>query len=376
MFTKFAPLAIAMALGASSAFATPVFSDLNENHWAYSQIMNLAQNNVVVGYPDETYKPDAEITRAEFASMVVKALKQEDAEITEIIDFSDVPQDNWAWQSIQRAVRFDLIDETEDNLFRPEDKVTKADCLEIVVNSLTTEEMTIASAKEILAEKYLDTENISDDVLIKIAKAEKLDLVTKNPADEKTTLAAKPATRAEIAVYLYNMMEQVRLTPNKKIEEVLQPIEADGIVIEDAIVKDNIGIIPAGTMLPLVMKTALNSQTSVVTDVFEAKVPKNLVTSQKYLLIKEGATVKGLLIDKKKALLIIRNGKLSLNTKNITTSNEQTATFSAVAETDPELSIWRKIFKGLKVKYSEDEVISVKLIKTLKIDLTNSWIME
>ena len=187
MFTKFAPLAIAMALGASSAFATPVFSDLNENHWAYSQIMNLAQNNVVVGYPDETYKPDAEITRAEFASMVVKALKQEDAEITEIIDFSDVPQDNWAWQSIQRAVRFDLIDETEDNLFRPEDKVTKADCLEIVVNSLTTEEMTIASAKEILAEKYLDTENISDDVLIKIAKAEKLDLVTKNPADEKTT---------------------------------------------------------------------------------------------------------------------------------------------------------------------------------------------
>ena len=171
-------------------------------------------------------------------------------------------------------------------------------------------------------------------------------------------------------------MEQVRLTPNKKIEEVLQPIEADGIVIEDAIVKDNIGIIPAGTMLPLVMKTALNSQTSVVTDVFEAKVPKNLVTSQKYLLIKEGATVKGLLIDKKKALLIIRNGKLSLNTKNITTSNEQTATFSAVAETDPELSIWRKIFKGLKVKYSEDEVISVKLIKTLKIDLTNSWIME
>ena len=363
IFTKFAPLAVAMTLCASSAFATPVFSDLSENHWAYSQIMNLAENKVVVGYPDETYKPDAEITRAEFASMVVKALKQENAEITETIDFSDVKQDNWAWESVQRAVRFDLIHETEDNLFRPDDKVTKADCLEIVINSLTTEEMTLTAAKENLSEKYLDTENISEDVLIKIAKAEKLNLVTKNPADEKTTLAAKPATRAEIAVYLYNMMEQVRLTPNKKIEEVLQPIEADGIVIEDAIVKDNIGIIPAGTILPLIMKTELNSQTSVVTDVFEAKVPKNLVTSQKYLLIKEGATVKGLLIDKKKALLIIRNGKLFLNTKNITTSNNQTATFCAVAETDPKLSIWRKIFKGLKVKYNEDEVISVKLIK-------------
>ncbi len=376
MFTKMAPLALALAISSSSVFAAPTFTDLDTNHWAYAQIMNLAENNVVVGYPDETYKPDAEITRAEFASMVVKALKQENAEITETIDFSDVAQDNWAWENVQRAVRFDLIEESEDNLFRPEDKVTKAECVEIVVNSLKTEEMSLEEAKEILANKYLDTENVSEEVLVKIAKAEKLNLVTKNPADEQTTLAAKPATRAEIAVYLYNMMEQVRLTPNEKIEEVLKPIEADGVVLEDAIVKGNIGIIPAGTIIPLVIETDLNSQTSVVSDVFEAKVPKNLVTSQKYLLIKEGSTIKGLLIDKKKAMLIIRNGKLNLNTKTITTSNDQTATFSGVTETNPDLSIWRKIFKGLKVKYSEGDVITVKTIKTIKIDLTNSWIIE
>ena len=376
MFTKMLPLAIALAFGVTSAFAVTSFTDLDENHWAYSQIMNLAENNVVVGYPDETYKPDAEITRAEFASMVVKALKQENAEITDTIAFEDVEKDNWAWESVQRAVRFDLIEESDDNLFRPEDKVTKAECIEIVVNSLKTQEMTLEEAKEILSGKYLDMDNVSEDVLIKIAKAEKLNIVTKNPADEQTTLAAKAATRAEIAVYLYNMMEQVRLTPNEKIEAVLKPIEADGIVLEDAIVKENIGIIPAGTIIPLVIQNDLNSQTSVVSDVFEAKVPKNLVTSQKYLLIKEGAVVKGFLIDKKKALLIIRNGKLALNTKTITTSNDQTATFSGVTETNPDLSIWRKIFKGLKVKYTQGDVIPVKTIKTIKVDLTNSWIIE
>lgn len=375
-FIKFAQLAVALVFGVSSAIAAPTFSDLAEAHWAYSQIMNLAENNIVVGYPDETYRPDAEITRAEFASMVVKALNQEKAEITDTINFSDVSQDNWAWESVQRAVRFDLIEEAEDNLFRPEDKVTKAECIEIVINSLKTDEMTLEEAKEILDKKYLDTENLSDDILIKLAKAEKLNLVTKNPADELTTLASKPATRAEIAVYLYNMIEQVKLTPNKKIEEVLRPIEADGVVLEDAVVKGNIGIIPAGTIIPLVIQDDLNSQTSVISDVFEAKVPKNLVTSQKYLLIKEGATVKGLLIDKKKALLIIRNGKLYLNTKTITTSNEQTAVFCGVTETNPELSIWRKIFKGLKVKYTQGDIIPVKTIKTIKVDLTNSWIIE
>lgn len=376
MFTKIVPLAVALVVGASSAFATPTFTDLSENHWAYSQIMNLAEHKVVVGYPDETYKPDEEITRAEFASMVVKALKQEDAEITDIIEFSDVPQENWAWENIQRAVRFDLIEETSDNLFRPEDKVTKAECVEIVINSLKTDDLSYEDAEKILDGKYLDANNVSKDVAVKIAKAEKLNIVTKNPDEEQTILIAKPATRAEIAVYLYNMMEQVRLTPNQKIEEVLKPIEADGIVLDDAIVKGNIGIIPAGTVIPLIIQNEMNSQTSAISDVFEAKVPKNLVTTQKYLLIKEGAVVKGLLLDKKKALLIIRNGKLSLNTRTIKTSNDQETVFSGVAESNPELSIWRKIFKGLKVKYSEGDVVPVKTIKTIKVDLTNSWIIE
>ena len=109
---------------------------------------------------------------------------------------------------------------------------------------------------------------------------------------------------------------------------------------------------------------------------FEAKVPKNLVTSQKYLLIKEGATVKGLLIDKKKAMLIIRNGKLALNTKTITTSNEQTATFCGVTETNPDLSIWRKIFKGATVLTTPGQIVNIRLLAPIKIDLTNGYIYE
>ena len=44
MFKKMAHVAFALAISATSVFAAPVFNDLNENHWAYSQIMNLAQN--------------------------------------------------------------------------------------------------------------------------------------------------------------------------------------------------------------------------------------------------------------------------------------------------------------------------------------------
>jgi len=376
LFTRLVPIVVGVALSVSTAFAEPAFTDLTKDYWAYPQIMQLAKENIVVGYPDGSYRPNAEITRAEFASMVVKALHQENADITDTINFSDVPKDNWAWESIQRAVRFDLIGETKDNKFRPNDSVTRAECLEIVVNSLTTDELSLERAKELLEAKYIDANAVPEWFVIKAGKAEALGIIVTIPGQEAKLFAEKPATRAEVAAFLYNMIEQVKLAPNKKLAEVMKPIEADGVVLEDAIVKGTVGIIPPGTIIPLVIQDDMNSQSSVVSDVFEAKVPKNLITPQKYLLIKEGSTVKGLLIDKKKALLIIRNGKLVLNTKVITTPNDQTAAFYGVTETDPTLSIWRKIFKGLKVKYTNGEVINVKTLRAIKVDLTNSWIID
>lgn len=375
-FTKFVPVVMCIALSAATAFAEPAFTDLTKDHWAYPQIMELARSNVVVGYPDGSYQPDAQITRAEFASMVVKALHQENAIFTDMINFDDVANDHWAWASIQRAVHFDLISETNDNKFRPDDNVTRAECLEIVVNSLTTDEISLEQAKKILEAKYIDAHAIPEWFVIKAGKAEVLGIIVSIPGKESKIFAEKPATRAEVAAFLFNMMEQVRLAPNKKLAEVMQPIEADGVVLEDAIVKGTVGIIPPGTIIPLVIKDNMSSQTSSLSDVFEAKVPKNLITPQKYLLIKEGSTVKGLLIDKKKALILFRNGKLVLNTKVITTPAEQAASFYGVTETDPKLSIWRKIFKGLSVKYTNGEIINVKTLKTIKVDLTNSWIIE
>ena len=110
--SKFLPVLMGVMLTTSMSYAQTTFSDLDKENWAYPQIMQLATDNIVVGYPDGTFKPNELITRAEFASMVVKALKQENAEITETIDFSDVDKENWAWESVQRAVRFDLVKET------------------------------------------------------------------------------------------------------------------------------------------------------------------------------------------------------------------------------------------------------------------------
>ncbi len=375
--SKFLPVLTGIILATSASYAETTFSDLDNENWAYTQIMQLANDNIVVGYPDGTFKPNELITRAEFASMVVKALKQENAEITETIDFSDVDKDNWAWNSVQRAVRFDLIGETEDNKFRPNDNVTRAECLEIVINALTTNELTLEEAQKILAEKYADANTIPEAFIIKAGKAQVLGVVIHIPGEEANFAATKPATRAEVSAFLHKMIEEVKLAPNKKLAEVLKPIVAeDGIVVENSYVKGNVGFIPAGTIIPMTIMDAMNSQTSNISDVFEGKIPENLVTKENYLLIKKGAIVKGQLLYKTKAMILFKNGKLVLATKVIETDKEQTAALKGMNETNPEWSIWRKIFKGKKVKYTSGEQIDVQLLQTMKIDLTNSWIIE
>ncbi len=62
---------IAFGIMPATAFQFP---DVAINHWAASQINILSDEGVIVGYPDGTFKPDDNVTRAEFASMAIKAL--------------------------------------------------------------------------------------------------------------------------------------------------------------------------------------------------------------------------------------------------------------------------------------------------------------
>lgn len=51
------------------------FTDVKLSHWAYDAISILASNNLTSGYADGTFKPDAPITRAEFGVLLVRALQ-------------------------------------------------------------------------------------------------------------------------------------------------------------------------------------------------------------------------------------------------------------------------------------------------------------
>lgn len=356
------------------------FSDVTSSHWAYQQIQSLGNDNVVVGYPDGSFSPDTAATRAEFCTMVIKALRQENSQLADTFAFTDVSASDWAYNTIQRAYAFNLIKGFQDGSFRPNDNISKAESVAIIISAVKTGDMTLAQAKEAL-KGYSDLASIPESLLIPMAQAEKLKMTAHAPENSKMFEPDKKATRAELAVNLFNMRKQALINPNDRLAQAMKPKKAEGVIIENATVKDIYGTIPAGTLLPVQLVTALNSQKTSEGEVFVVKVNKNLVTKEKFLLISQGSNISGEVVQIKKARYFIRNAKMALDTKTICTTTGQTAPFAGTINTKQKLrggiyAVVRFIFKGSKIVLPEGKDLYLRIINPIKVDLTNSTILK
>ena len=357
------------------------FPDVPTNHWAAEQMDILSDKGVIVGYPDGTFKPDENVTRAEFASMAIKALGQEHTNVAQPVNFTDITEDFWAYDAIQKALFFDLIScPATGEPFRPDDTVTREESTTVAVNALTTEQISIAKAKEVLA-KYADVNSIPDSFLIPAGKSEILGMLVVMPTDGKASLEPqRPATRAEVSAILYNMMEQAKLNPNAKLAEAMRKKTGEGYVIPNAIVQGSTGTIPAGTIFPVQLTKYASSQSSHSGDLYTASVPVNYITKDKYIIIYKGASLKGQFVDVRDGKWFVRNGVLVLDNSLLTSTNDQTVSFPAVAEIKKDrnwfMKFVRATLKGEKLDVTPDNQVYMKLLQPVKVDLTNGWIYE
>lgn len=121
---------------ATPEFSEPAFkfSDLPDSHWAYNSVNILAENFILNGYLDGTFKPEANITRGEFAKIIVSATDTLD--ISASSSFSDVSSDDWYYYYVSSAYKEGFIKGYPDGTFRPDDYITRADICTIVSRCL------------------------------------------------------------------------------------------------------------------------------------------------------------------------------------------------------------------------------------------------
>lgn len=179
------------------AVAQTRFSD-TQGHWAQSCIQSLAQRNIINGYPNGEFRPNAPVTRAEYATMVVNAFPKAKRD-RNARSFSDVQSNYWAANAIRTASQTGFLTGYPSGEFRPTQQIPRTQVLVSLNNGLAY--TPTGSVNATLGNTYADASAIPSYARGAIAAATQNQLVVNYP-DVRYLNPNSRATRAEVATFL------------------------------------------------------------------------------------------------------------------------------------------------------------------------------
>ncbi|WP_025694358.1 cadherin-like beta sandwich domain-containing protein [Paenibacillus durus] len=188
----------------------PVEFQDTASHWAKSAVNDLGSRMIINGFDNGRYAPDQDITRAEFAAILVRGLG------VKLVHggtaFPDVKASDWYSDAIQTAYAHQFISGFEDGSFHPTDKVTREQAIVMISKAMTlTGLKTKLPAQETNAAlaPFKDAANASNWAKESIADCLQSGIVS---GRNKMELAPKaPITRAEVAVIIQRFLQKSEL---------------------------------------------------------------------------------------------------------------------------------------------------------------------
>ncbi|MBD2061868.1 S-layer homology domain-containing protein [Funiculus sociatus GB2-A5] len=180
------------------AQAVSSFPDVQGN-WAQAFIEELAAREVIVGFPDGTFRPNEPVTRAQFAAMIRKAFQT--AATRQAVDFVDVPPNFWAYTAIQEAYRTGFLEGYPNRVFLPNQSIPRVQVLVSLVSGLNLQ----PTENVALNTFYQDAASIPDYARIAIAAATENQLVVNFP-NVALLNPNQVATRADVAAFIYQAL--------------------------------------------------------------------------------------------------------------------------------------------------------------------------
>lgn len=127
------------------------FTDVSNDAWYCSAVSTLSAMGIISGYPDATFRPNASITRAEFAAIATRFDVNGDKTPA---SFNDIAG-HWAKDEIAVAANNGWVNGYEDGSFRPQNKITRAETMSLVNRVLNRKPETAEDLLENMA-KWTD----------------------------------------------------------------------------------------------------------------------------------------------------------------------------------------------------------------------------
>ena len=185
------------------------FNDV-KNHWSKNYVNDVGSRLIDDGIGNKNFAPNRAITRAEFASMIVKALGIKATDLTE--KFSDVKKSDSSYNYINAAYEYGILAGYPNGKFGPQDLITREQAMTMLAKAMEITGMDVSVTDIDVSDqlkKFIDNTNIS-------AYAKKTATVcVKNnifAGDTKGRLTPKDNfTRAESATVLIKLLRKAGL---------------------------------------------------------------------------------------------------------------------------------------------------------------------
>lgn len=367
------------------ASATTEFPDVGPNYWSYDAIMYFKDKNVLAGYPDGYYRPDQKVTRAEFATIVTKALGLRDLNAIRFTQYKDINEKHWAYYDVMLGSYYRLVHGTPDGMFYPNNNITRLEIIMVIMKALSLKEITEEEALAQLS-VYKDAKDVPYWATLTTGKAQQIGMIVLLPGKEDYILPHQDATRGELAVWLYAMLQRAAIQPSKEIqpEPPKGPRKADGYIIKNVIFDDHYAIIPAGTALPLGVMDCWFTRTAKEGTPILTRALVNFVSEDRTLLIPIGSEFTGVIDKVGVGRTMIKNSEIIYRTENLIDSNtrQAVAPFKAVGRLTPKVrefthnpylqKIGFKGFKGHNYYTHKSQQADFILLEEVKIDLDDN----
>ncbi|MEC0090461.1 S-layer homology domain-containing protein [Paenibacillus macquariensis] len=181
------------------------FADVAQ-HWSKDMVNDMASRMVVNGVDATHYNPDAAITRAEFAAIIVRALGL--AESGKTSAFRDVKSGDWYVGAVAEAQEYGIIQGYEDGAFHPSDTITRQEAMAVIARAMKWTGLHAsvngAEAESALA-SFTDGSAVDAWAKPEVAAAVKNGLVKGSDIGLKPT---NPITRAEVANMIQKLLQK------------------------------------------------------------------------------------------------------------------------------------------------------------------------
>lgn len=182
--------------------ASPSFSDVPRNHWAYKEITEMAEKGIIKGYDNRTFRPNNEVTRAEFAKIMIAAADVDIDKRSVSQTFKDVPKSHWAFYYVEYAKPYLTGYKSGSTYtYKPDNSAVREDIAVALVRLLGYDKKYKADMNQL--KKFRDSDDISPALRSYIAIAIQTDLMKGNNNNFRPQ---DPITRAEAASLLYRAL--------------------------------------------------------------------------------------------------------------------------------------------------------------------------